>query len=274
MAKGKDEGLDQNSTVQMSSEELARLHAELEGKALAAASAQEPRPAKAEAPSPSGQPRAAKPAEAPRKADPARYHEPQGGGGLLIVGGIGALLAGIAPAIGVVPMFQGMGDMLDLIFVAAGVAAVGHLLTGLGTFGATSRTGGVAALVGTLHVVAMLGLTFFLLAAFQIIPLEGDLLKLAMVAPTALPGTAWLLSGIWALSATSAMGVMGVLHGIFALLGGGAAIGMVVGGLAGAFSPQEDIAIALTLGGIGATLLAATFLAVAFFGRLRRAPYA
>jgi hypothetical protein len=85
-------------------------------------------------------------------------------------------------------------------------------------FGAISRTGGVAALVGTLHLVAMLGLTFFLLAALQVIPIEGELVRLVRIAPAALPGTAWLLSWIWAFSATRGLGAMGVLHGIFGVL--------------------------------------------------------
>lgn len=63
---------------------------------------------------------------------------------------------------------------------------------------------------------------------------------------------------------------MGVLHGIFGVLGGGAMIGQVVGGLAGAFGPQEDIAIALSLGGIGSVLLGGIFLSIGMFGRLRR----
>jgi len=271
-----------NSTIQMSPDELKRLHAELDGKrAEAAEELADLEYAEAEAEeAPVVQKAPAKVAKAvvpakPKKADPARYTAPAGdagGGGLLVVGGIGALLAGLAPAIGVIPMFQGMTGLVELILVAAGVGVLGHLFLGLGMFGAISRTGGVAALVGTLHLVAMLGLTFFLLAALQIIPIEGELVKLVLVAPVALPGTAWLLSGIWAFSATGGLGAMGVLHGIFGVLGGGAMITQVVGGLAGAFGPQEDLAIALSLGGIGSVLLGGIFLAIGMFGRLRRTP--
>ncbi len=277
-----------NSTIQMSPDELKRLHAELDGKrAEAAEELGELDFGEAEADedvvaqrAPAKVVKVAKPEKAvapakPKKADPARYTAPAGdagGGGLLILGGIGALLAGLAPAIGVIPMFQGMGDLVELILVAAGVGVLGHLFLGLGMFGAISRTGGVAALVGTLHIVAMLGLTFFLLAALQVIPIEGELVKLVLVAPVALPGTAWLLSGIWAFSATRGLGAMGVLHGIFGVLGGGAMITQVVGGLAGAFGPQEDLAIALSLGGIGSVLLGGIFLSIGMFGRLRRTP--
>lgn len=270
MSKGHDnhdnDELDVNSTVQMSPDELARLHAELEGKQARAAAAPA-KPVKAAAP---------KADNPPRKANPERYLAPAqtGGTGLLIVGGIGAILAGLGPALGVIPMFQGMGDMLAMLFVGAGLSAVGHLMLGLGMFGAISRTGGIAALVGTLHIVAVLGLVFFLLAALGVIQVDGDLAKLVIVAPAALPGTAWLLSGIWALSATRALGVMGILHGIFAMLGGGALVANVVGGLAGAFGGDDDLAIALTLGGIGAVLLGAIFLSIPMFGRLRKAPTA
>lgn len=283
MSKGKAE-LDVNSTVQMSPEELARLHAELEGRQREAEPDQyeveeleEPAPAPKPAPKavakPAPAPKAVAPAP-PKKANPERYLAPAaavGGGGLLIVGGIGAILAGLKPGLEVIPMFQGMGDMIAMLFVGAGLGAVGHFLLGLGMFGAVSRTGGIAALVGTLHMVAVLGLLFFLLAALEVIPVEGELAKLVLIAPAALPGTAWLLSGIWAFSAAGALGPMGIVHGIFAVLGGGAQVGLVVAMLAGAFGPQDDVAIALTFTGIGGVLLGAIFLSIPMFGRLRRA---
>lgn len=289
MSKGKAE-LDVNSTVQMSPEELARLHAELEGRQREAEpdlheleELEEPAPAPKPAlkavakPAPAAAPKAEQKAVAPappKKANPDRYLAPAaatGSGGLLIVGGIGAILAGLKPGLEVIPMFQGMGDMIAMLFVGAGLGAVGHLMLGLGMFGAVSRTGGIAALVGTLHMVAVLGLLFFLLAALEVIPVEGELAKLVLIAPAALPGTAWLLSGIWAFSAIGALGPMGIVHGIFAVLGGGAQVGLVVAMLAGAFGPQDDVAIALTFTGIGGVLLGAIFLSVPMFGRLRRA---
>jgi len=119
--------------------------------------------------------------------------------------------------------------------------------------------------------VAVLGLLFFLLAALEVIPVDGELAKLVFIAPAALPGTAWLLSGIWAFSAAGALGPMGIVHGIFAVLGGGAQVGLVVAMLAGAFGPQDDVAIALIFTGIGGVLLGAIFLSIPMFGRLRRA---
>lgn len=284
MSKGKAE-LDVNSTVQMSPDELARLHAELEGRQREAEPgpdeeypedleepAPQPRAAAPKAAAPKAAPKAVPPA-APKKANPERYLAPAAasGGGLLIVGGIGAILAGLKPGFEVIPMFQGMGDMLAMLFVGAGLGAVGHLMLGLGMFGAVSRTGGIAALVGTLHMVAMLGLLFFLLVALEVLPVEGELAKLVLIAPAALPGTAWLLSGIWAFSAAGALGPMGIVHGIFAVLGGGAQVGLVVAMLAGAFGPQDDVAIALIFTGIGGVLLGAIFLSIPMFGRLRRA---
>lgn len=292
MSKGKAE-LDVNSTVQMSPEELARLHAELEGRQREA----EPGPdeeyqedggeleAEEVAPPPKANPRPAPkpaapvvqkaPAPAPvKKANPERYLAPAaaaGGGGLLIVGGIGAILAGLKPGLEVIPMFQGVGDMMAMLFVGAGLGAVGHLMLGLGMFGAISRTGGIAALVGTLHMMAVLGLAFFLLAELEVIPVEGELEKLTQVGLWALPGTAWLLSGIWAFSAVGALGPMGIVHGIFAVLGGGAQVGLVVAMLAEAFGLQDDVAIALIFTGVGGVLLGAIFLSVPMFGRLRRA---
>lgn len=295
MAKG-DEELDSNATVQMSPEELARLHAELAGRQRAALEEASPYAETAEKPTvraadkPAARAEAAKKPEpkaevakkpepkaaTPRRASPDRQPQagPAGGAGLLVVGGIGALLAGIAPALALVPAFQGMDDLLDLIWVGAAIGAVGHLLLGLGMFGAISRTGGIAALVGTLHVVAMIGLTFVVLAVLGLIPLDELITKLTRVAQSALPGTAWLLSGIWALSATRTLGTMGVLHGIFALIGGGAQVGYVVGDLAGSLATQDDVAIALLLGAAGGIFLAAFFLSIPMFGRLKRAPLA
>jgi len=187
------------------------------------------------------------------------------------VGGIGAIIAGLGVALPVVSSFQGMtGEVWPLI--GGTIAMVlGHLLVGLGMFGAVSRTNGVAALVGTLHLLAVAGLAFFLLALFGVIQLDGDLVRYAGLAPAILPGTAWLLSGIWGLSAASGAGAMGILHGIFAFLGGAAQLTMVVGALAGLFGRQDDLTYALQLGAPGAILLAAIFLAIAMFGRLRRA---
>jgi hypothetical protein len=194
-----------------------------------------------------------------------------GGGGLLVLGGIGAIIAGLSIALPIMSLFQGMtGEVWPLIGGAIGMA-VGHLLLGLGMFGAVARTNGVAALVGTLHLLTMAGLAFYMLGLFRVIELDGDLVPYVMLVPAILPGTTWLLSGIWAFSAASSAGAMGILHGVFAFIGGGAQIGVVVGGLAGAFAPQDDLTIALALGAPGAILLGAIFLAIAMFGRLRRA---
>lgn len=285
----KDE-LDSNATMQMSPEELARLHAELEGRQRSALeeevspqaetvekpvvrAAEKPAARAAEKPATKKPEPKAAPA---RRANPDRYMPSgsAGGAGLLVVGGIGALLAGLSPGLALLPTIQGMGDLLWLIWVAAGLGALGHLMLGLGMFGAVSRTGGIAALVGTLHIVAMLGLTFFLLVKLDLIPLGSDLARLADVAPSALPGTAWLLSGIWALSATKPLVAMGILHGFLALIGGAAQVAQVVGGMAGAFTAQDDVSAALLFGSAGSILLAAIFLSVPLFGRLKRAPLA
>jgi len=221
-----------------------------------------PPPAKAARPAP-----APKPAPAPRPARPAAAPS-QGGGGLLIVGGIGAIVAGLSVCLPILGQIQGMtGDPWPMIGGTIGMV-LGHLLLGLGMFGAVSRTNGVAALVGTLHILAMAGLTFFMLAAFRVIELDGDLVRYVMLAPTILPGTAWLLSGIWGFA--SGAGAMGILHGVFSFLGGGALIGLTVGSLAGAFEVDSDLAIAVAFGGPGLILIGCIFLAIAMFGRLRR----
>lgn len=219
--------------------------------------------------------KAAKPAPAPKPAKPAPAPKParesapsQGGGGLLIVGGIGAIVAGLSVCLPILGQIQGMtGDPWPILGGTIGMA-LGHLLVALGMFGAVSRTNGVAALVGTLHILAMAGLAFFLLAAFRVVELDGDLVRYVMLAPAILPGTAWLLSGIWGFA--SGTGAIGVLHGVFSLLGGGAMIGLTVGALAGAFSGDDDMAIALGFGGPGLILIGSIFLAIAMFGRLRR----
>jgi hypothetical protein len=77
-----------------------------------------------------------------------------------------------------------------------------------------------------------------------------------------------IVSGIWGFA--SGAGAMGILHGVFSLLGGAAMIGTVVGALAGAFGGQDDIAIALAFAGPGCVLIGAIFLAIAMFGRLRQ----
>lgn len=305
-----DEEDDSARTVQMSADQIKRLHAELAGKRAAAAAAQARQPAPQpiaqseeefvaedapevepladdpalfEAPEP--EPAPAPPAKAPKAAKPRpapavvietgdeapARSVPSAGGGLLIVGGIGAILAGVGVGLPILSSLQGMvGEPWPII--AGTIAMVlGHLLLGLGMFGAVSRSNGVAALVGTLHMLTVAGLAFFLLAAFRVIDLDGDLVPYVMLAPGILPGTTWLLSGIWGFSAASSAGAMGILHGIFALLGGAAQLTVVVGLLAGAFRPQEDLVFALQFGGPGAILLGAIFLAIAMFGRLRRA---
>ncbi len=309
-----------NATVQMSPEQVKRLHAELAaagGKARAAkaaaaaevaeealdypaeayaqseddftADAEEP-PAEdpiyeeEAAPAPAAKPKLdkkvkvekappPKKAEAPKAAPkpkpaPKPVVEGQGGGGLLIVGGIGAIVAGLSVGLPIISQMQGMvGEEWPIIGGTIGMI-IGHLLLGLGMFGAVSRTNGVAALVGTLHLLAFAGLTFFALALFRVIELDRDIVQYALLAPAILPGTAWLLSGIWGFA--SGAGALGVLHGVFSLLGGAAMIATVVGALAGAFGGQDDIAIALAFAGPGCVLIGAIFLAIAMFGRLRQ----
>jgi len=218
-----------------------------------------PKPAKVE--------KAPKPAPAPKPAKVASAGA-EGGGGLLIVGGIGAIVAGLSVCLPILGQMQGMtGEPWPIIGGTIGMT-LGHLLVGLGMFGAVSRTNGVAALVGTLHLLAMAGLTFFMLALFRVVELDGDLVRYVTLAPAILPGTAWLLSGIWGLA--SGAGAMGILHGVFSFLGGGAMIGLTVGALAGAFSGEDDVAIALAFGGPGLIFIGTIFLAIAMFGRLRR----
>ncbi len=234
------------------------------------------------APAPAAPP--AKPAKAAKPAKPDKVRTaatkpppaaatsaaPGGGGALLVLGGIGALVAVLGLCLPILSSLQGMtGELWPIIGGTIGMA-VGHLLVGLGMFGAVSRTNGVAALVGTLHLIAMAGLTFYMLALFGVVALEGEVVAYVALVPNILPATAWLLSGIWGLAAGA--GALGILHGIMAFLGGGALIGLAVGGLAGAFSSEEDIAIALAFGGRGLVLVAAIFLAIAMFGRLRRTP--
>lgn len=310
-----------NATVQMSPEQVKRLHAELAaagGKARAAkaaaaaevaeealdypeeayaqseedftADAEEPPaedPIYEEEPAPepvakpklekkvkvdkAPPPKKAEPVKAAPKPKPAPAPKPasgQGGGGLLIVGGIGAIVAGLSVGLPIISQMQGMvGELWPIIGGTIGMI-IGHLLLGLGMFGAVSRTNGVAALVGTLHLLAFAGLTFFALALFRVIELDKDIVQYALMAPAILPGTAWLLSGIWGFA--SGAGAVGVLHGVFSLLGGAAMIGTVVGALAGAFGGQDDIAIALAFAGPGCVLIGAIFLAIAMFGRLRQ----
>lgn len=316
-----DEESSDNATVQMSAEQIKRLHAQLAAGRAAAKAAPEPapepayeeptaepepvyeeeptaepvyeeeptaepepvyeeEPAAAPVPPPEAAPKkAAKPDKAPKPEKAAKPAKPapkpaverpagQGGGGLLIVGGIGAIIAGLSICLPVISSFQGMvGEAWPIIGGAIGMV-IGHLLVGLGMFGAVSRTNGVAALVGMLHLIAMAGLTFYLLLLFRVFEVDGDIVRYVALAPGLLPGTAWLLSGIWGFAAGA--GALGVLHGVFSFLGGAAAIGLQVGALAGAFGGQDDAAIALALGAPGAVLIGTIFLAILFFGRLRR----
>lgn len=275
---GKDEELPSERTVQMSAEELARLHAQLEGKyggreaadetsEVPAAEPDEPIAPLRQKPAPAPAPRRSTPAPAP-----AAGRAP--GGGLLIVGGIGAILAGLGPG-AIIPTFmQGMGREPTFIILGVSLMIVGHLLAGLGMFGAISRTGSVSALVGTLHMLSMGALTFFLLGLLRVIEFDGDLVKVAIMLAVAVPGTTWLLSAIWGFAAAGSLGTaMAVLHGIFGILGGGAFIGLAIGAMTQAFRRvDDDLAIALIFGGAGSILLAGIFLAVGMFGRLRSAP--
>ncbi len=280
------DGDDSNDrTIQMSPEALAKLHAELAGKRVP--SARDVKSALSEntlevehldAP-PRVNPQAAvKPAVPPRGAALARQEQPvretSGGGGMLVVGGIGAIIAGLGPATLTLATMQGMFGDRAIIFAAFCALVLGHLLTGLGMFGAVSRTNGVAALVGTFHIISFLGATFVTLAGLEVIDVEPRLAeKVALIVPAVL-GATWLLSAIWSFSSTRALGgAVASLHGVFALLGGGAVVTIAIGVMTDMFPRgiNDDLGMTLLFAGAGAILLAGIFLAVGKFGRLRSA---
>jgi hypothetical protein len=169
-------------------------------------------------------------------------------------------------------MFQGMTQEIELRIAGLVGLCVGHLLVALGMFGAVSRTSGIAALIGMLHVLAAVSLGFVLLGGFRVLELDADLRDLIQLLAAIVPGTAWLLSAVWSFASAGPLGgAMASLHGIFALLGGGAGIAHVILVRAEALRPSDDLAYALQLGAPSAILLAAIFLAIPMFGRLRSA---
>jgi len=308
----KDDEIPAEATVQMSTEQIKRLHAELQAQRAASNSAEtveaereavlrRQRRAEADADveyeaqyeaeprhegtteveevpeAPIEKPAKAKPEAKPAKPAKVERARDEGaassGGGLLVVGGIGALVAGLAGGVAILTMFQGMTQEIELRIAGLAGLCAGHLLLALGMFGAVSRTSGIAALIGMLHVLASASLGFLLLGGFRVIQLDADLGDLALLLSGIVPGTAWLLSAIWSFASSGPLGgAMASLHGIFALLGGGAGIAHIVLVRAEVFRPDDDLAYALQLAAPSAILLAAIFIAIPMFGRLRRAP--
>jgi hypothetical protein len=274
---GDDNESGNDRTIQMSPDALAKLHAELAGKRAASATSV-PREATVEVEHVEAplRPRATPPARSDASMPPkpsAKAPAPTGasGGGALIVGGFGALIAALGPGLLTLTNVQGMGGAQDLVYAGFAALVLGHLLSAIGMFGAVSRTNGLAALVGTFHLLTSLAVTLVLLTAFRIVQLDSDLSPLVVVVSVSLLGCSWLLSAIWGFSALGRMGALGVLHGIFAMIGGAAVVTLGVGKLAGLYdSLDDDLAIALVLSGAGGILLGAIFLAVGKFGRLRR----
>jgi hypothetical protein len=169
----------------------------------------------------------------------------KGGGFLSVLGGLGMFLGFLLMGADILPHLQGAEDWMVPATMAFGAAAM--LLVGVGFFGTLSRTNALGAIV------ALLGLIAAAARGMMVSPfIEGEFGKILMVAAIMGPAIVLLVASIWAFTASSAVGGgLGVTTGILLLLGGGAVTAYYLLVLLGSIDPDDDLAIALLLGGSG-----------------------
>lgn len=248
----------------------------------------EPEPAPAPPPKSAKPAPAAKPAKVDKPAPPPKPPKPvkappppsdessfaEGGGGLCVIGGIGAIILMALAVLALLPVFGvdlGLDAGLTLaIGLGGGIAT--HLFLFLGMIGASRSTNGLATLVGVFHVIVAGLLAFILVASLVELEVGGDMVEIFGLLQALLPPTTLLLSGIWGFSAARGMGpALAGLYGTLAVVAGGTGLAVSIllrmqGGL------EPDIAQILTITTVAATAAAALLLAIAMFGPLRRGP--
>lgn len=270
-----------DATVQMTPEEVARLHRQLAG---AGTLPPEEAPATIdEAPEDLPTTRAQHsppPAAPPARALPVGAREVTGAGaaphvsGPIVVGGVGALVALAGLVMMFLPSLQGFGN--DTLAPGLLAVAVGHLVLAIGLFAAAPRTSGIAILVGMFAVLMAAAFSVGFLSAARVLKVDADLGRALGAGLLTLPGLTWLLLSLWAfIGLRRVSGVLGVATGMLSMIGGlgGLAGGvMLVAGAFGMRGTQDDGFMALQMAHYGGVALGMVMVAVASFGPLARAP--
>ncbi|MFT7582656.1 MAG: hypothetical protein ACI9MR_004338 [Myxococcota bacterium] len=272
-----------DATLQMGEAEVAKLHAALAAAdvGIPAAALQAPAAPIQDTvqgmPVPSFVAAAAAPAPAPapvltRPAPSAPARAPASGGGLLVTGGIGAILLFVACACSVLLVMQGSLRDEGIIIGSFSAAGLGLILVGVGLLGANSRTNPTAIVASVFAFIA--GLAFLALISVMTMGSGGSAMEgFLYVAVLGLPVTV-ILIGAWALSAGKVIGTgLSVSTGITAILGGaslGGAVAMLLFGLSRRGLNDDGLIIAY-FGGLGLVAISMVLMTIVFFGPLKSA---
>lgn len=269
-----------DATVQMTPEEVARLHRQLAGQGTLAPEAGDV----AEAADPGDLPTtrarvgaapvSASPPAAPVGASPPAPRTAPHVSGPVVMGGVGALVALAGLVMLFLPNLQGFGN--DTLEPGLLGVAVGHLALAIGLFAAASRTSGVAVLVGMFGVLMAAVFTIGFLSAARVLKVDADLGRALGAGLLTLPGLTWFLLSLWAFIGLRRVSAgLGIVTGMLSMLGGLAGLAGGVMLVAGAFDgrgTQDDGFIALQMAHYGGVALAMVMVAIASFGPLARAP--
>jgi len=172
------------------------------------------------------------------------------------MGGIGAFIVTLVLILGLPPIQMELPPEPALRYVFLGLAIVGYGLFAVALSAAsrvTNATAGVAAIFVYLTVIGAI-------VSLAVLPeLRGDTRQAVQVIIMSVEWVAWLMIGIWGLTAGSTLGVLGYLGGVFGLLGGIAGITFVVVGFATSGSAWGVMMIAVYVSYIGAAVAALLF---------------
>ena len=166
-----------------------------------------------------------------------------GAGGMAVVGGIGAILAGIAPLLLWVVGQGGGGMGLDsagaMLYLVVGLGMIGFTMNGIGMFGVKSQTGGFAVAVGIFDLLAGVMLLLALLMGMGMLPFD----MMAVVSyGTLLIALGFVFMGIWGFTAGNAVGAGIAMPAAIIGLLGGLALFLLFGMSLGIIPPDRDAA--------------------------------
>jgi len=188
-----------------------------------------------------------------------------------IIGGIGAIILLAAMVFGFLPKLQGFGD--DFVMPLFIAATAGYIALAVGLFGTASRTSNIGVLAGVFALLLGLVYSTVLLAEAHVLSF-GDVDVIVMYGTFFGPALAWTFIAVWAFAGVRPLSPgLGTTAGICAMIGGlahGAAYGLL---MTGTFDrgDQEDTFMMLDMAALGGMAIAAILLAVAFFGPIARA---
>jgi hypothetical protein len=242
-----------DATVQMSPEEVARLHKQLAAQNAAAGGAPAPTPA---APATVGAPRPAAPVSA----------APSNSSAGAVAGGLGALVSLGAAVLLFLPKLQGSGN--DTFLPGLIATTVGYLLLAVGLFGTAKRTSGFGIVAGLIATAGALAFAVIFLGVAGVIG-AADLRDFVDYTGAFGPPAIWFFTAIWGFAGLRNVSAgLGIGVGILGMLGAAgqaAAYAMLIAGEL-ARGTQDDTFMALDMLGSGGQALTMLLLVIAFFG--------